>query len=138
MNELVRRQAATQMTMARYRGKAADWRTGITCLHLARFHLKQMGHKVPTIPRIRSEFAAVREMKKRGWSNVAEMLDATLLRITPAQMLMGDLAVVRSTDGIGAILVCAGPRKLLGWREDAPEMVTLDVTLDQLDGAWRT
>ncbi len=135
--ELIRRQHATNATMNRYRHKAFDWRTGITCVHLARFHLKQMGRKVPTVPRIRSEFAAVREMKARGWANVAEMLDSMLERIPPAAMTLGDLAVTKSADGIGAILVAVGASKLIGWREDAEGMVILDVTLDELDGAWR-
>jgi hypothetical protein len=137
MSDLLRRHSATKATLGRYRGKAADWRTGITCVHLARFHLRQMGRKVPSLPRVRSEFAAVRELKARGWRNVADMLDSILERIPPARMALGDLAVVGSADGIGSIMVCAGPHKLLGWREDAVELVTLDVTLDQFDGAWR-
>ena len=135
--EMVRRQAATQATMARYRNKVADWRTGVTCVHLCRYHLKQMGVKVPTMPRIRSEFAAVRELKRRGWRNVADLLDSMLPRIPPAAMVMGDLAVMRSEDGIGSIMVCAGGNRLIGWREDQPKMVTLGIRLDELDGSWR-
>lgn len=135
---LERRRRATQATLDRFRGKTFDWRTGVTCVHLARFHLIKSGRRPPQLPRIRSELAARRALKQRGWTNVAEMLDGIgLERIAPAAMLLGDLAVAGSDDGIGAIFVCAGPHKLLGWREDAPELVRLDVTLDQLDGAWR-
>ena len=138
MNDLLRRQAATRTTMDRYRGKAFDWSRGITCVHLARFHLRQMGHQVPTVPRIRSALAARRALDSRGWADTSAMLDSLLPRIAPAQMLLGDLACAPSdTDGIGAIMVCAGPQKLLGWREDAASLVLLDVTLGELSGAWR-
>lgn len=135
--EMVRRQAATSATLDRYRGKVFDWSKGITCVHLARYHLRQMGHQPPSLPRIRSAFAAKQEMKARGWSGVADMLDGILPRIAPAQMLIGDLTVAKSEEGLGAIFICAGPHKLLGWREDAPALVVLDVTLDQVEAAWR-
>lgn len=137
MPDLIRRQQATEKTLARYRGKAFDWRSGVTCVHLARFHLRAMGHRPPTVPRVRSLLAARRALESRGWADCAAMLDAMLPRIAPAEMLMGDLAVLSDPDGVGAIFICAGPHKLLGWREDAPALVVLDVNLDELDGAWR-
>ncbi|RDC66559.1 hypothetical protein HME9302_00010 [Alteripontixanthobacter maritimus] len=48
--ELERRRVATEKTLTRYRGKAFDWKTGVTCVHLARVHLKNMGHKPQTMP----------------------------------------------------------------------------------------
>lgn len=135
--DLLRRQAATAATLSRYRHKAFDWRSGVTCVHLARFHLKQMGHKVPTVPRFRSEFAGLRAMKTRGWENVSDMLDSMLDRISPAAMMLGDLVVLESSDGIGSIMVSADSSKLLGWREDADQMIVLDVAPHELGGAWR-
>jgi len=98
--------------------------------------MRQMGHKPETLPRIRSAFAARRAMLDRGWPDVAAMLDSMLPRIAPARMLLGDLAVVQSDEGLGSIMVNVAPRKLIGWREDADKMVTLDVSLDELAGAW--
>jgi hypothetical protein len=136
--ELIRRKDATEATLARYRGKAFDWSKGITCVHLARCHMRKMGHTPPPMPRFRSAFAARQAMTERGWNTVSEMLDSILERIPPSRMLLGDLAVAPSDEGgMGSIMVCAGPHKLMGWREDAPELVMLDVTLDQLEGAWR-
>ena len=137
MNELLRRKAATEKTLSRYRHKAFDWSCGVTCVHLARAQMKAMGHTPPTMPRFRSAFAARQAMTERGWNTVAEMLDSMLPRIAPARMLLGDLAVAQSDDGMGSIMICAGPFKLMGWREDAAELVMLDVTLDELVGAWR-
>lgn len=137
-NPLLLRKDATEATLKRYRGKVFDWSKGITCVHLARYHLRKMGHRPPSLPRFRSAFAAKQAMRERGWANVEEMLDSMLPRIAPAMMMLGDLAVAPSDEGnMGSIMICAGPHKLLGWREDAPELVLLDVTLDELTGAWR-
>lgn len=98
-----------------------------------------MGHRPPPLPRIRSLVGARRALKERGWADVVEMLDAQpgLLRIAPAEMLPGDLAVLASEDAIGAIFLCSGPHKLLGWREDAPALIVLDLSFDQITAAWR-
>lgn len=139
MADLVRRQAATEKTLAKYRHREADWRTAVSCVHMARSHLRAMGHKPEPMPRVRSEAAARQALVTRGHGNVADLLDAQpgLARIAPAMMLLGDLAVLKSADGLGAIMICAGPQKLLGWREDVAGMVVLDVGLDEVDGAWR-
>jgi hypothetical protein len=123
--------------MNKYRGKEFSWTEGVTCVHLAKFQLRQMGRRSPTLPRFRSELAARKAMKEHGWSNVIEMLDSILPRITPAQMMLGDLCAAASGDEIGGIFICAGPSKAFGWREDAPQLVVLDISLDELDGAWR-
>lgn len=135
--ELERRRVATEKTLARYRSKTFDWSKGITCVHLARAHLRNMGHRPETLPRFRSALSAKKALKERGWSSVADMLDSMMPRIAPAQMLLGDLAIVPGDAGLDAIFVCAGPLKVFGWREDFPQMVILDIGLDELTGAWR-
>lgn len=136
--ELERRRLATQPTLDKYRLNAVDWRSGVTCIHLAWFQLRRMGHRPPPLPRIRSPLAARRELKKRGWADCAEVLDGIgLERIAPAQMMLGDLAVAPSADGLGAIFVCAGPLMLLGWHEDAETIVVVDAALEHAVGAWR-
>ncbi len=135
--EMEKRRRATEATLARYRGKVFDWSKGITCVHLARTHMRNMGHRPPGLPRFRSALGAKKAMQERGWSSVTEMLDALLPRIAPAQMALGDLAVVPGDAGMDAIFICAGPRKVFGWREDAPALVVLDVSLDEMTGSWR-
>lgn len=139
MSDLLRRARALDAAKRKYGKRAFSWRNGVSCVHLARGHLVKMGHRPPPLPRIRSLVGARRALAERGWANVTEMLDAQpgLLRIAPAEMLPGDLAVLASEDGIGAIFLCAGPHKLIGWREDAPAMVVLDLSFDQVSGAWR-
>jgi hypothetical protein len=137
--EMIRRQRATAATMSKFRKAEWSWKDGVTCVHLARFHLRQMGHRPEPMPRVRSLVAAKRALKERGCDTVAELLDAQpgLMRIAPASMLLGDLGVLPGLEGMGAIVVCAGPQKLLGWHEDAPGMEVLSAPVGELLGAWR-
>ena len=137
---LLRRSRALAAARRKFGKRAFSWRDAVTCVHLARGHLVQMGHRPEPLPRVRSLVAARRALTERGWADVTDMLDAQpgLMRIAPAEMLPGDIAVLASDDGnIGAIFLCAGPHKLIGWREDAPAMVVLDLSFDQISAAWR-
>lgn len=135
--ELERRRVATEKTLKRFRGKVFAWKTGVHCVRLFHQHLKNMGHKPPSLPRVRSPLGAKRALKERGWESVEAMLDSMLERIAPAEMMLGDVAIVPGDAGLDAIFVCAGPLKVFGWREDAPALVLLDIGLDELTGAWR-
>jgi hypothetical protein len=139
MADLLRRHEATEATLAKFRGKAWSWESGITCAHLMRFHLLKMGHRLEPMPRLRSLVAARRALAARGCANMGELVGKHLglPPIAPAEMLMGDLATFASSDGLGALMVCAGPLKLFGWREDVPELVVLDVELGEIQQAWR-
>lgn len=132
---LIRRKQATQRTLDRYRGVDFDW-SAVTCVHLAHYHMTEMGHTLPEIPMFDTALGAARAMQERGWDSVADMLDAHLSRIAPATMLLGDLAVIRAAGGLDAIFICAGPLKVFGWRDDVPDLVLLDVSLGELEGAW--
>ena len=137
--ELLRRQAALARTLARYRDRAFDWRAGHTCVHLARFHLRQMGHKPERVPQFRSERGALRALAERGCRTVADLLDLQpgLARIAPAMMLPGDLAVVEGAEGVDTVALCLNAHKLAGWHEDAPGMAIIDVSLAEISAAWR-
>lgn len=135
--EPVRRKEATQATLDKFKGRSFDWGEGRHCVRLAHFHLRQMGQKPPTLPRIRSALVAKKALKERGWSSVSDMLDSILVRIPPARMMTGDIVTVPGTDGLDAIFVCAGQRKFIGWREDVEGCVILDVELREIAAAWR-
>lgn len=137
MTDMKVRRAATQKTIDRYRGKAFDWGKGVTCVHMARVHLRNMGHKVPAIPRFRSAFGAKAALVDRGWGDCCEMLDSMLPRIAPAYATLGDLIAVEGEAGIDALFICAGPRRFFGWREDCESAVMLEIDLNDCKGAWR-
>ncbi|BEV02196.1 DUF6950 family protein [Novosphingobium olei] len=135
--DLIRRQQALAATLEKYRAKPFDWRGGTTCVHMARFHLRKMGHRPEKLPAIRSLLAARRALDARGWADVRAMLASMLPEIPPAAMLPGDLATADGPDGLGGILVCAGPHKLIGWHEDTAEMVVIDYDPAAVTGAFR-
>jgi hypothetical protein len=136
--ELERRRIATAATMSRYGGRPFNWRQSTTCLHLARFQMRQMGHKPPRMPPIRSALRARKELDVRGFETVADLIDSLLPRIAPAEMRLGDLAAVPGEEGwLDALLVNVAPRKFAGWHPDAYLMAVLDIDLGNVTAAWR-
>ena len=137
--DLIRRHAATTDTLAKYRGKRFDWKVGNTCAHLMRFHLKKMGHKVPPMPPMRSAIGARRALDERHCADMGDILGAFLKlpEIAPAEMMMGDLAAMAGEDGLGGVMICAGPHKLFGWYEDEDRLVMLDLDFGQVGRAFR-
>lgn len=137
MSELLRRKRATEATRDRYLGRPFAWKAGHTCVHLARYHLRQMGHKPPKLPQLRSALSARRALDAGGWDDVEAMLDSILPRIAPLEMRLGDLCTGPGEGGIAAIYVCIPPFKLLGWHEEAEGAVIIDFDRSVLTGAWR-
>lgn len=138
MFDLEQRAGATEKTFAAYRQRAFDWR-GVTCIHLARRQLINMGHRPPPIPRFYSALGARRAMERAGFGGLADIFDALgLPRIAPAQMLVGDLAVVPGEDGFDAVFVCAGG-KMLGWHAASEDrgIVPVADALTHISAAWR-
>lgn len=136
-SNLATRVAATNRTIAKYRNKPFDW-DGETCLHLARTQLRNMGQRPPSIPRFYSAIGAKRAMVKAGYADMAAIFDGLgLQRIPPAQMLVGDIAVLPGEDGFDAIVICAGG-KLLGWHgSDMSKLQPIADAMASATGAWR-
>lgn len=140
--ELERRRRATAKTLAHYGERSFDWRRQATCLHMARFQMKAMGYTPPRVPPIRSALRARRELDKRGHGDVIALLDSLLPRIAPADMRLGDLAVVPADPegngtGFDAILINVAPRKFAGWHPDSFLMAVMDIELGAVTAAWR-
>ena len=136
MNPIVRRQQATQKTLDRYRNKTLDFSRGITCVHMARYHLRALGHRPRTMPRIRSVMGAKRALASNGWDSVKDMFDSMLPRIAPARMMVGDLGTIPGEHGLDSVLVCAGPFKMLGWHPETGEFVQYDGGNAEVEGVW--
>lgn len=139
MLSLNERVAATNKTMAKFRTRHFDWRSRATCIHMARTHLRNMGHRPPPIPDFRSPMAARKALEKSGFDSVTALFDSLLPRIAPAEMWVGDLAVLPGSAGLDSINIWDGIGKFLGWHEDdlsgiKPQLV---LTADQITGAWR-
>jgi hypothetical protein len=133
-----RRRLATLATVERYKGKAFSWSSGVTCVHLCRQHLRNMGHQPPSLPRFRRALAAKKALKERGWRDVAAMLDSFLPRIAPAQMLLGDIAILPGEAGLqGIVIDVGGPRRVFGWAEEYPDPKMIEPNRGAILGAWR-
>ena len=118
----------TERTVARYAGRKFSWARGVTCLHALHSHLVTMGHTPPDLPRLQGPLDARRALRAHGWGNTEDMLAELLPRIPYASARVGDVAVLESADGMGAIVICAGA-KWFGWHDDADGFVPL-VPLD--------
>jgi hypothetical protein len=135
MSDQVRRAEATRLTMARYRAIPFDWKAKATCIHLARAHLRNMGHRPPAIPAFRSALGAQRALHRTGFADLAALLDSLLPRIAPAAMWVGDLAVVEGDEGFDSIVISAGG-KMLGYNE-ADMSGIKPLVVSAFKGAWR-
>ncbi len=131
------RRAATQRTLDHFRDRDFSWR-GATCLHVLRFHLRALGHRPPRIPPFRSPVGAMRALKAAGYVDLAALLDdLPLARLTPAQMIVGDIALVPGDDSpFDALLICAGG-KFIGWHGAAPGFQGLLPEIGAIKGMWR-
>lgn len=135
-NPLLRRKAALDATLEKYRARTFDWETGATCIHMFRFLAKRMGHKIEAVPKLDGPIAAKRELKKRGWDSVEEMLDALLTPIPVASMLPADVSVVPDDSGLGGIVISLGSTAL-GYAEGFDGMVMFTEPGRVLEKAWR-
>lgn len=135
MNDLVRRQLATKKTLNKYRDKPFSFENSASCVHMFRSHSVSMGHTMPAMPRIRSKAGAARALKDNGWNDVSDMMDAYFTRIAPAEMLLGDMASLPSSDGWGALVICVGD-KFVGWH-DSDLNGLKNIIVKEFDGAWR-
>ncbi|KKW92246.1 DUF6950 family protein [Sphingobium chungbukense] len=136
MSDLLRRAEATRLTINKYRARPFDWKSRSTCIHMARTHLRNMGHRPPPIPDFRSVIGARRALQNTGFDNLTALLDSLLPRIAPAEMLVGDIAILPGDEGMEGIVISAGG-KLIGYNEDAPDGVKPLMALVPLPAAWR-
>lgn len=134
---LLKRHEALKATMDKFRHRPFDWKTGATCVHLLRFHLKKMGYKVEAVPKLDGPIAAKRELKKRGYASVEAMLDDLLTPIPVAAMLPGDVSVLPGDDALGAVVISLGSTAI-GYAEGHDAGMTLFTDPGAvLQKAWR-
>lgn len=138
MSEMARRVAATRKTIAKYE-KPFSWSKRATCIHMARAHLRNMGHRPPPIPDFRSALGARTQLRKAGFPDLAGLFDSLLPRIAPAAMWVGDIALLAGDEMFGSICISDTAGSLIGWHEDDPSRVRPQkvMSLNDVIGAWR-
>jgi hypothetical protein len=137
MKELDRRALAVRNTQARFEGKPFDWVRAATCIHLVRFHARQMGHKVPTVPRFRSALTARRVLQDMGHDSLVSLMDAHFERIAPAFCRVGDVMALPGDGGFECFVIRSSVKKWLGWQQDYAGCGQLHCDMGQAIGAWR-
>lgn len=133
---LLKRHAALQKVMDRYRHLPFSWEHNRTCIHMLAAHLRAMGYKVPKVPKLDGPIAAKRELKKRGFASVEELLDLMLERIPVAAMLPGDVAVVDGDNGLAAVYISLGSTAI-GYSEGVEGMALFTNPGAVFEKAWR-
>lgn len=134
---LFERRDVTQATIDHFLPKPFSWVKAATCLHMIRRHVRAMGKPVPTMPRFRSALSARAAMQARGWSSLAEVMDAVLPRITPAEVIIGDVVELpSSSDVFGALCIAVGNGRVMGYFEGEAGLAILQPIAAPI-AAWR-
>ena len=136
--DLAQRAQATQKVVARYRGKPATWSV-VRCIKLARAQGKALGHELPPIPAVRSALGVKKALKKQRCESVEDLLDKYFERLpSPAFAVVGDLVMLPSEDGLGAVCIADGHGCMIGWHDAHPEGLS-NITLSdaEVGCAWR-
>lgn len=139
MNDQIRRAEATNKTLDKYRRRAFDWH-GASCIHLVRSHAINMGHRgLPMLPAFRSAKGALTALRSQGCLTLPELIDRHFARISPAQMMMGDVAALPCDDGPWpALVLFDGVGSLLGWHDGSPDAIrAIKDAMTAIDIAWR-
>jgi hypothetical protein len=133
-SELLRRHAAVEAAVAKYRGKPLDYRNA-DCIRMARTVLVKLGHKPAKLPRYSNLLGARRALKAKGFDTIDSLLGSMLPRIAPSSALPGDLLVVEGDSGLDCIWIALGGGRGLGWHVDAQEAVI--VSIEKVKAAYR-
>jgi hypothetical protein len=86
------------------------------CIAMAHFHLTGAGLNLPPMPPYKTALGAKKALARRGFDNLEGLIDNTgLERITPAKMLVGDIATLQG-DLFSAVVIHCGDMAF-GWHE---------------------
>ena len=134
---LALRADATSRTVAAFQ-RPFDWH-GASCIHLAHEHAINMGHQPPPLPAFRSRQGALRGLLKTGHRTLESLMDSLFERISPARMLVGDVAMLPGEDKrLKALVIFDGHLSMAGWHEAHPDqLVWIKAMQTELVAAWR-
>lgn len=133
------RATVTNQVLRRFRNKPFSWEGSANCVHLARAQMAAFGHQVPVVPKFRSPLGAKKAMAKRGFADLAAMMDAYALRISPAEMWPGDIAMLPGDEMFDALVISDGHGMVLGWHgSDLSGLKAIKLNkADRILAAWR-
>lgn len=131
----VERRDATQATKAAFEGRPFSFADGVTCIHLLRAQMVAFGYSPPPIPEFKDALGAKRALRKMGHRTLKGLLNKMLTPIPPAQMRVGDVALLPGEAPFDSVVISAGG-KVLGFHEQGNGLVNIIPTALFI-GAWR-
>ncbi len=137
-NEYLRRVAAAQATHDRFYGQDFVWGQ-VDCARLAAHVLRELGVSAPLsrFGRYTTALGATKALRKRGFSDLGDVLDDMgLLRIPPSMALPGDIIGLEGEGIMLALTVALGNGRVLGFYEDVAKAVVMQPLTYAF--AWRT
>lgn len=79
----------------------------------------------------------MKALRAAGHATIGDALDAIgLERIAPAATIVGDIMLMPAAHELGALVVCLGNGRVVGWHEDVDGGATVLQPLQML-AAWR-
>lgn len=130
---LVKRVAATQKTVERFKGKTFH-PGACDCVKLVIVHAKHMGKRI-SIPKYGSWKSAAATMRKLGFATLSEAMDHYFTRIEPHQVLAGDIIEMPGSHQFAALSIAVGNGRVIGFHESIPHCDVLQPVM--ISGAWR-
>ncbi|AGH48774.1 MULTISPECIES: DUF6950 family protein [Sphingomonadales] len=134
---MIRRRDAAQATLDHFSGRPFAW-GGSDCARLIAWHLRRLGYK-PGLSRggpYKSALGAHRALARAGFASLDQWLEwMGLAPIPPAAAIVGDIVKGTGDDVFGALGVCLGNGRLLGYSEEAEGAVVMQAI--DLAAAWR-
>lgn len=124
------RRDRTEKTLREWKARAFDWERS-SCIHLARAHARNMGHRnLPVVPPLAGPIEAIHVLKDMGHASLADLLNAHFEPLpAPAFAWVGDLVLLPGEDGraepLGAIGIADGQGNVMTWHDAAGD--TLNV-----------
>lgn len=133
------RVAVANACLAQFEGREHEYGKA-DCLRLAASCLKRMGHQVPLakIGFYKTEIGALRTLKRLGFANMIEAMDAQgFPRIAPSKAWPADIVAIAAPEPwVGSLAVKLAGAGLLGSMEGYP-FAAIDPTVHIPVAAWR-
>jgi hypothetical protein len=134
------RRQATDTVLAKFDGRSFAWGR-FDCVRLAASSMKALGHKVSLSKggAYSSARGAVRALRRAGYDNPVEALDARLVRIPPASAWPGDIVAFESGEDWPSLMVALYLGHVLGFMPDAAGALRCGVIAPEklYVAAWR-
>lgn len=89
------------------------------CVRLVAAHIREMGHKVSLLKggAYKSEFGAVKALKRAGFDTLEAAIDSRFDRIAPASAVTGDIIGLQSSGDWPALTIALSNGRVLGFMD---------------------